>query len=213
MLYCLLKSSIGVLLFKLLFAMKKLFLLLWLGICSTPFVLSAATMLEDTSLVRISTADARADFLSRMMKDRLDLDDEEFIEIQAINVKYETLLQELTLANPASSFSYGAKKKVGNSPFDKLSEARDKEVKKVLPSKVYREYDKQRWGMRNALKKQMIADKQERDRAENERQAALEKARIEKEAAAAAAAMESKKSASKNSKKKPAKKSAPKKKK
>lgn len=176
------------------------------------FVLNAATTLEDTSLVRISTAEARSDFLNKMMKDRLGLNDDEFVEIQAINIKYEMILQELTLANPATpSFSRG--KKQGSSPFDKLSEARDKEVKKVLSGKAYKEYDKQRWGMRNLLKKQMIADKAARDKAEREQQAALEKARIEKEAAAAAAAAESKKNAAKNSQKKKTKKSASKKKK
>ncbi|MDR0415022.1 MAG: hypothetical protein LBH84_06370 [Prevotellaceae bacterium] len=169
--------------------------------------------MEDTSLVRISTPQMRAEFLDKIMKDRLGLNPEEQAAIQAINLKYEELLQELTIANPATSFGAG-KKKRGDSPFDKLSEAREKEVKKALSGRGYKEYDKQRWGMRTALKKQMIADKEERDRLEREQQAALKKAQADSiaaaNAAAAAAAAESKKN---SSKKKPAKKPAPKKRK
>jgi hypothetical protein len=187
--------------------MKKL-LLLSLGICSVSFMLHAAnTSLEDTSLVRISAAAERADFLSRMMKERLGLNDEEFTAIQAINAKYEDLLQELTLANPASDGSFGGqrRKSRGDSPFDQLSEAREKEFKKALPSKTYKEYGKQRWGMRNMLKKQMVANKEERDRVEREQQAALEKARADS-IAAALAKKASKKSGSKGGQKKAAKK-------
>jgi hypothetical protein len=145
--------------------MKKLLFLLLLATGIAPFTLNAAnTTIEDTSLVRISTAEARASFLSRMMKERLDLDPEEFAAIQAINIKYEELLQELTLSiTPPEAFG-GPKKKKGDSPFDNLSKARDKEVKKALSGRHYREYDKQRWGMRNALKKQMLAEKEEQDR-------------------------------------------------
>jgi hypothetical protein len=196
--------------------MKKL-LLLSLGICSVSLILCAAsTSLEDTSLVRISTAAERADFLSRMMKERLELNDEEFAAIQAINTKYEDLLQELTLANPASENSFGGPKRKprGVSPFDQLSEAREKEVKKALPGKIYKEYDKQRWGMRNMLKKQMIANKEERDRVEREQLAALEKARADSIAAARAALAKkaAKKSGSKGGQKKAAKKKSAKKK-
>lgn len=170
--------------------MKKLRCLFFLLTGVVPFTLSAAnTTLEDTSLVRISTAEARADFLSRMMKERLDLDTEEYAAIQVINIKYEELLQELTLSI-ASTAAYGGpkKKKKGDSPFDKLSEARDKEVKKALSGRHYREYDKQRWGMRNALKKQMIAEKEEQDKKLFELQQQQEKARADSIAAAAAAA-------------------------
>ncbi|MDR1417144.1 MAG: hypothetical protein LBJ57_06980 [Prevotellaceae bacterium] len=193
--------------------MKKLFLLLSLGVCGMSFTLNAANALEDTSLVRISTPEARAEFLSKMMKERLGLDTEEFAAIQSINMKYEELLQELTLANPANSISFGGpkKKRNGSSPFDKLSEAREKEVKKALSNRSYREYDRQRWGMRNTLKKQMIADKENRDRVERER-IAREKVKAD----SIAAAMESKKNAKSShqskQQKKPTKKSPPKKK-
>jgi hypothetical protein len=176
---------------------------------------AANNSLEDTSLVRISTAAERADFLSRMMKERLGLNDEEFTAIQAINTKYEDMLQELTLANPTSDGSFGGprRKSRGNSPFDQLSEAREKEVKKALSNKSYKEYDKQRWGMRNMLKKQMVANKEERDRIEREQQAALEKARADSIAAAQAALSKkaSKKSGSKGGQKKAAKKKTAKK--
>ncbi|MDR2814669.1 MAG: hypothetical protein LBB79_08480 [Prevotellaceae bacterium] len=162
--------------------MKKLpllLLLLLLGVSIMPFLLNAAnTSLVDTSLVRISSAETRANFLSRMMKERLELDPTEYAAIQAINIKYEELLQELVLnAIPSSSSAFGAtkKKKSGDTPFDQLDEAREKEVKKVLSGKHYREYDKQRWGMRNTLKKQMLTEKEER----NKQRAQLEKARAD----------------------------------
>ncbi|MDR0712016.1 MAG: hypothetical protein LBF67_06710 [Prevotellaceae bacterium] len=163
--------------------MKKLLLSLLLGMCIAPFAFSASNIaLEDTSLVRISTPEARANFLSRMMKDRLDLDTEEYAAIQAINIKYEELLQEMTLAVTPSLA--GPKKKKSETPFDKLSEARDKEIKKALSGRHYREYNKQRWGMKNALKKQMLADKEEQDRRERQLQIEQEKARADSIAAA-----------------------------
>jgi hypothetical protein len=173
--------------------MKKLFLLLLLIMSTTPLVLQAAnTTLEDTSLVRISSAEARANFLSRMMKERLGLEPEEYAAIQAINLKYEELLQELTLTTvPVPSFG-ATKKKKGNTPFDKLSEARDKEVKKVLSGREYREYDKQRWGMRNALKKQMMLEKEERDKQARDLRLQQEKARADSIAAAEKKAAEKK---------------------
>ncbi|MDR0711368.1 MAG: hypothetical protein LBF67_03345 [Prevotellaceae bacterium] len=185
--------------------MKKLLFLLLLATGIAPFTLNAAnTTLEDTSLVRISTAEARADFLSRMMKERLDLDPEEFAAIQSINMKYEELLQELTLSiTPTGTFG-GPKKKKGDSLFDKLSEARDKEVKKALSGRHYREYDKQRWGMRNALKKQMLIEKEEQDKKLYALQQ-QEKARADSIAAAEKAAQKpaaKKKSGAKKTKKK-----------
>jgi hypothetical protein len=172
---------------------KNLFLLILLIESTIPLALRAAnTTLEDTSLVRISSAEARANFLSQIMKDRLDLDPEEYGAIQAINLKYEELLQELTLTTvPITTFG-AAKKKKGDSPFDKLSEARDKEVRKALSGRHYREYDKQRWGMRNALKKQMLLEKEDRDRKVRELQLQQKKARTDSIAAAEKAIAEKK---------------------
>jgi hypothetical protein len=163
--------------------MKKLLLLLLLGICFTPLALNAASVaIEDTSLVRISTAEARATFLSRMMKERLDLDAEEYAAIQDINIRYEELLQDITLNSAAPSFGKPAKKK-GESPLEKLSEAREKEIKKALSGKHYKEYNKQRWGMKNMLKKQMLAEKEANDKRMRELQLQQEKARADSIAA------------------------------
>jgi hypothetical protein len=200
------------------YIMKKLFLSLLLGACVLPLMLYAAnTTLEDTSLVRISTAAERADFLSQMMRSRLGLNNEEFVAIQAINLKYEDMLQELTLANSSvNNAAFGLVKRKpsrGDSPFDQLSEAREKEVKKALSNRTYREYDKQRWGMRTMLKKQMLANKEERARIEREQRIALEKARADSIAAAQAALEKkaSKKGSNKGSQKKVTKKPAKKK--
>jgi hypothetical protein len=166
---------------------KNLFLLLLLASVTTPFAVNAANItLEDTSLVRISTAETRADFLSRMMKERLDLDPEEFTAVQDINLRYEEMLQELVLnMSTTETAAFGVpKKKKGDSPLDKLSEAREKEVKKALSGKHYKEYDKQRWGMRNTLKKQMVTDKEARDKQERELQLQQEQARADSIAAA-----------------------------
>ena len=188
--------------------MKKLLFLLLLVTGVAPVTLIAANpTLEDTSLVRISTPEARADFLSRMMKERLDLAPEEFAAIQAINIKYEELLQEMTLAVvPTGAYGGPKKKKKTESPFDKLSEARDKEVKKALSGRHYREYDKQRWGMRNALRKQMITEKEEQDRKAREQQQLQEKARADSIAAAAEKKHEKKKGSSKKASQKKKKK-------
>jgi hypothetical protein len=197
------------------YIMKKLFLSLLLGTCVLPLMLYAANpTLEDTSLVRISTAEERAEFLSQMMKSRLGLSHEEFSAIQAINLKYEDMLQELTLANSNNAaFGVIKSRSRGDSPFDKLSEARDKEVRKALSNRNYREYDRQRWGMRTMLKKQMIANKEERDRIEREQRIAVEKARADSIAAAQAALekQEVKKNGGKESQKKGTKKPAKKK--
>ncbi|MDR1225797.1 MAG: hypothetical protein LBK47_02730 [Prevotellaceae bacterium] len=125
---------------------------------------------EDTALVRISTPEARAVFLSQKMKEKLELTDEQLPIIEEINLRYEAQLQELTIANPASLFKSAAKKK-GNDKFDDLSSAREKEIKKALKGKQYKEYEKNRWGLRSALKTQMNADKEERDREEREKAA------------------------------------------
>lgn len=185
--------------------MKKLFLLLLLALVTMPFTVNAAsTPLEDTSLVRISTAEARADFLSRMMKERLDLDPEEFTAIQDINLRYEEMLQELVLSitSPETAALGAPKKKKGDSPLDKLSEAREREVKKALSGRHYKEYDKQRWGMRNTLKKQMLADKEVRDKQERELQLQQEQARADS-IAAVKGKKGNKKSDKKEDKKKP----------
>jgi hypothetical protein len=203
--------------------MKKILFLLLTAITSL-ITLQAApkNALEDSSLVRISSVEARVEFLNKIMKEKLKLEDEEAAKVAEINTKYEQQLQDLTIANPANPFGNQAKKKE-DTEFDKLSEAREKEMKKALSGKQYKEYDKQRWGIRTALKKQMTADKEVRDRMAREeaaRQAALEKARQDSIAAAqAAAAVEKKKPAAVAKKRAPAKakggkkKPAPKKKK
>ncbi len=201
--------------------MKKILFLLLAAIASFGTLKAAPkNALEDSSLVRISSVEARVEFLNKIMKEKLKLEEKEASKVAEINTKYEQQLQDLTIANPANPFGNQVKKKE-ESEFDKLSEARDKEMKKALSGKQYKEYDKQRWGIRTALKKQMVADKEVRDRAAREeaaRQAALEKARQDSIAAAQAAAVEKKKPAAATKKKAPAKakgkkKPAPKKKK
>jgi hypothetical protein len=132
---------------------------------------------EDTSLVRISTPEMRAAFLTQKMKEKLNLD-AELPKIEEINLRYQTQLQELTIENPAPIHKTSAKKK-GNDKFDDLSAAREKELKKALKGSQYKLYEKNRWGFRSALKTQMIADKETRDREERER-VAREKAAREK---------------------------------
>lgn len=186
--------------------MKKTLFLLLAGMLSFVALKAAPkNVLEDSALVRISTPEARAAFLNKIMKEKLALEDKEYAKVEEINTKYEQQLQELTLANPANPFGNQVKKKE-ETVFDEMSAAREKEMKKALSGKQYKEYDKQRWGIRTALKKQMTADKEAADRAAREelaKQAALEKARQDSIAAAQAAV--EKKPAVKKGKKAPAK--------
>jgi hypothetical protein len=199
--------------------MKKVLFLLLAGALSLVAAKAAPkNALEDTSLVRISAPEDRAAFLNKLMREKLSLGEKEAAKVEDINARYEEQLQEITIANPANPFGgRGAKKSKEVSPFDKLSETRDKEMKKALSGKQYKEYDKQRWGFRNALKKQMLADKEERDRVAREEEARLKEEAAEKARAELAAAEKksSKTAATKKSapaKKAPAKKPAKKKK-
>jgi len=206
--------------------MKKVLSLLLISIISLTALRAASkSVLEDTSLVRISEPGARAEFLNKIMREKLSLGEKEAAKVEEINAKYEEQLQETTLANPAGMFGVKGKQKKGTSPFDKLSEARDKEMKKALSSKQYKEYDtKQRWAIRNMLKKQMQADYDERMRIAREEEAKrkkeAEKARQDSIAAANKKAPVKPVTPAKNSKtstkkpaKSPAKKPASKKKK
>ncbi|MDR2937937.1 MAG: hypothetical protein LBU92_03245 [Prevotellaceae bacterium] len=203
--------------------MKKTLLLL-VGMLSLATLAAAApkNALEDSSLVRISSVEARVEFLNKIMREKLQLEDDKAAKVADINAKFEQQLQDLTIANPANPFGNQVKKKE-ETEFDKLSEAREKQMKKALSGKQYKEYEKQRWGIRTALKKQMVADQEERARVAREeaaRQAALEKARQDSivlaEAAAAKKKAPAKKTAVKGKKpgkKAPAKKGGAKKKK
>jgi hypothetical protein len=169
--------------------MKRLNLLFLLGtFLFTPNLFAVNKGIEDTSIVRISTPEARAAFLDQIMKEKLSLEDEQYAAVQEINSRYEQQLQELTIANPASEFK-SMKKKKEDDDFDKLSQARDKELKKALKGKQFKQYEKDRWGMRNSLSRQMKADWEEQQRLEQEKLAReLEelaaKKRAEEEAAA-----------------------------
>jgi hypothetical protein len=156
--------------------MKKLTLILAAVLICAANLFAVNKGVEDTSLVRISTPEMRAAFLTQKMKEKLNLD-AELPKIEEINLRYETQLQELTIENPAPIHRTAAKK--GSDKFDALSAAREKEVKKALKSSQYKLYEKNRWGFRSALKTQMIADKEARDREERER-VAREKAAREK---------------------------------
>ena len=168
--------------------MKKILFLLLAGALSlTALKAAPKSVLEDSSLVRISAPEDRAAFLNKIMREKLKLGDKEAAKVEELNLKYEQQLQEITIANPASPFGAKGKSK-GTSLFESLSASRDKEMKKALSGKQYKEYDKQRWSMRNALKKQMQADYEERVRIareeETKRKVELEKARADSIAAA-----------------------------
>lgn len=169
--------------------MKRLNLLLLLGaLLFAPNLFAVNKGIEDTSIVRISTPEARAAFLNQIMKEKLSLEDDQYAAVQDINSRYEQQLQELTIANPAPEFKSTVKKK-GDDDFDKLSQARDKELKKALKGKQFKQYEKDRWGMRNSLSRQMKADWEEQQRLEQERIAReaeelAAKQRAEEEAAA-----------------------------
>ncbi len=162
--------------------MRKVLFLLLLGALSAVSLMAAPkSVLEDSSLVRISTPEARTAFLDKAMKDRLGLSDKEYAKVAAINAKYEQQLQDITIANSTNPFDDQVKKKQKGNPFENLSAARDKEMKKALSCKRYKNYDKQRLEIRDALKEQMLFEKAERDRVAEElaRRAALELAQAE----------------------------------
>ncbi|MGL4957208.1 MAG: hypothetical protein ACRC9X_08535 [Bacteroidales bacterium] len=175
----------------------KHFLLFFL-LFSSIFAIAAKKKIQmgDTSLVRISTPEYRAELIGAEIFQKVYIkDDKKLAELDAIMLRYEHQMQDLVLTLPDSPLKRAktkSKKKIP-SLFDKLEEARDKDVKKILSRKEYAEYAKKRNSIRTKVKQLVIAEKTAIDKeiAMNEE---LERRRIDSiaavEAAAAAAAAE-----------------------
>jgi hypothetical protein len=135
---------------------------------------------SDTSNIRISSPDMRAELLTNLMRKRLDLDNATVEKLRAINLKAEEELQKLVLDNPASG--YGGRKGRGPDKFDNFSAAREDAYKKILGSK-YSQFEKEQYGLRSELKKAIVANNENLKRQESARQ--REEAQAEKDRQAA----------------------------
>ncbi|MGL5959829.1 MAG: hypothetical protein ACRCY6_03645 [Bacteroidales bacterium] len=146
----------------------------------------------DTSLVRISTPEYRAELIGAEIFQKVYIkDDKKLAELDAIMLRYEHQMQDLVLTLPDSPLKRAktkSKKKIP-SLFDNLEEARDKDVKKILSRKEYAEYAKKRNSIRTKVKQLVIAEKTAIDKeiAMNEE---LERRRIDSIAAVEAAVAE-----------------------
>ncbi|MGL4363685.1 MAG: hypothetical protein ACRCSB_00595 [Bacteroidales bacterium] len=96
----------------------------------------------------------------------------------------------MTLSQPVNPIkrAKSKSKKKEATIFDKLEEARDKDIKKVLSRKEYNEFAKKRSGIRMKVRQQVLTAKAELDK-EIARQMALEKQKADSLAAAEVAAL------------------------
>jgi hypothetical protein len=133
--------------------------MLMLGLAMLPLPAQAASseMLEDTSLMRISSPDRRADFLTQAMTERLGLDMDDVGKVRDINGKWELQLQQFAQQYPKPD-------KKAMVEFREISEGRDAELKKVLSKNQYKDFNSQRLSLRAALMEQMNKEHSERQR-------------------------------------------------
>lgn len=136
--------------------------------------------INDTSNVRISSPELRAELLTNLMKRRLDLDNATAGQLKTINLKCEEYLQQLVLESQpilGRRSARGAPDK-----FDQLAAQRDEAYKKIL-GRQYALFAREQFALRNELKKQILAHYSNIKKQEDEQK----KAETETEAARKAA--------------------------
>jgi hypothetical protein len=138
---------------------SKPLLMLMLGFALLPLWTHAASsdMLEDTSLMRISSPERRTDFLTQKMAEHLGLELDDVGKVRDINGKYELQLQQFAQQYPKPD-------KKAMVEFREISENRDAELKKVLSKNQYKDFNSQRLSLRTALMEQMNKEHGERQR-------------------------------------------------
>lgn len=110
---------------------------------------------EEAKMVRISTPEVRSAFLGKMMKEALGLSAEECSRVESVNLKYERHLQELLTDNTADR---------KEREMVALDRQRERELKKTLASKQYKDYKRVRNDLRMALRNQLHEQKDMLDR-------------------------------------------------
>jgi hypothetical protein len=130
-----------------------------LGFAMLPLSAQAATSetLEDTSLMRISSPERRAEFLTQAMTERLSLDMDDVGKVRSINNRYELQLQQFAQQYPKPD-------RKAMLEFREISEDRDADIKKVLSKEQYKDFNSQRLSLRTALMEQMNKEYSERQR-------------------------------------------------
>jgi hypothetical protein len=155
-----------------------LIILISSGLCGMLYAVNPRDI-NDTSNIRISSPELRAELLTNLMKRRLDLDNATAGQLKTINLKCEEFLQQLVIDNPAKAFSTGRASARGPDKFDQLAAQRADAFKQILKSK-YSLFEREQFGLRNELKKQILAHNANlrvQDEAQKKAEAEAEEAR------------------------------------
>jgi hypothetical protein len=150
--------------------------------------------INDTSNIRISSAELRARLLTELLKKKLDLDESTVESLRESNSAFEAKLHQLVIDNPPPAFKKQGKKKEDDK-FDIFSKERERELKNIL-GKAYSNFEKQQYALRNDLKKSILAyneDQKKKEKARQDSVAAVEAQHKAAELAKAQAAYQKKK--------------------
>jgi hypothetical protein len=139
--------------------------------------------INDTTNIRISSAELRAELLTNLMKKKLDLSNEEFTLLKTINLKAEERLQQLVIDNPAKAFTGRSK---GPDKFDQFAAQRTDAYKQAL-GKKFSVFMREQYVLRNELKKAILAHNENISRQEAAQKKADAQAEEERKAADLAA--------------------------
>ncbi|MDR6561771.1 MULTISPECIES: hypothetical protein [unclassified Arcicella] len=108
---------------------------------------SQLTTAQNTSVIKNTSPEERAELLTDLMKSKLGLDPVQSIKVQAINQKY-TLKNEPILKSNAGKFSKFKQKK-------KLQKEKDEELKKVFTTEQFNQYQAFEAEMKRKIKERI----------------------------------------------------------
>jgi hypothetical protein len=136
--------------------------------------------INDTSNIRISSPEMRAEFLTILLTKKLNLDPQTTEMLRSHNAKYEAQLQQLVKDNPASLFGSRSKKREDDK-FDEFAKIRANELKQIL-NKKYADFDKRQYVLRGELKKGILLYNEEQKKKEQAQREAMALAEAQRKA-------------------------------